>query len=65
MPQLRIAELGYNGLTSLSHAKISTVLDYIEILNFDSNKLEDWRHINEALKLCASYVHCLRGFSIY
>lgn len=54
MPQLRIAELGYNGLTSLSHAKISTVLDRIEILNFDSNKLEDWQHINEALKPCTS-----------
>ncbi|KAG0697020.1 hypothetical protein DFH29DRAFT_176037 [Suillus ampliporus] len=54
MPQLRIAELGYNGLTSLSHAKISSMLSRIEILNFDSNKLEDWRHISEALKLCTS-----------
>jgi Leucine-rich repeat (LRR) protein len=54
MPQLRIAELGYNRLTSLSHAKISTVLGRIEILNFDSNKLEDWRHICEALKPCIS-----------
>ncbi|KAG2147251.1 hypothetical protein BD769DRAFT_1346477 [Suillus cothurnatus] len=54
MPQLRIAELGYNELTSLLHAKISTVLNRIEILNFDSNKLEDWRHVSEALKLCPS-----------
>lgn len=54
MPQLRIAELGYNGLTSLSHAKIFTVLDRIEILNFDSNKLEDWQHICGALKPCPS-----------
>ncbi|KAG2349451.1 RNI-like protein [Suillus weaverae] len=54
MPQLRIAELGYNELTSLSRAKISTVLDRIEILNFDSNKLKDWRHISEALKPCTS-----------
>ncbi|KAG2146862.1 uncharacterized protein EDB93DRAFT_1147758 [Suillus bovinus] len=54
MPQLRIAELGYNGLTSLSHAKISTVLSRIEILNFDSNKLDDWQHISEALEPCTS-----------
>lgn len=54
MPQLRIAELGYNGLASLSHAKIFTVLDRIEILNFDSNKLEDWQHISGALRPCPS-----------
>ncbi|KAG2061531.1 RNI-like protein [Suillus hirtellus] len=54
MPQLRMVELGYNGLTSLSHAKISTVLGNIEILNFDSNKLEDWQHISEAMKPCTS-----------
>lgn len=54
MPQLRIVELGYNELTSLSHAKISAVLDRIEIINLDSNKLEDWRHIVEALKPCTS-----------
>ncbi|KAG1756341.1 uncharacterized protein EDB91DRAFT_1092070 [Suillus paluster] len=54
MPQLRIAELGYNGLTFLSHAKISAVLSRIEILNFDSNQLEDWRHISEALTPCTS-----------
>ncbi|KAG1803312.1 hypothetical protein EV424DRAFT_1331038 [Suillus variegatus] len=54
MPQLRMVELGYNGLTSLSHAKISTVLGHIEILNFDSNKLKDWQHISEAMKPCTS-----------
>ncbi|KAG2157517.1 hypothetical protein DEU56DRAFT_875647 [Suillus clintonianus] len=54
MPQLRIAELGYNGLNFLSRAKISTTLARIEILNFDSNKLEDWQHISEALKPCTS-----------
>lgn len=56
MPQLRMVELGYNGFTSLSHAKISTVLGHIEILNFDSNKLKDWQHISEAMKPCTSYV---------
>ncbi|KAG2077874.1 hypothetical protein BDR04DRAFT_431142 [Suillus decipiens] len=62
MPQLRIVELGYNELTSLSYANISAVLDRIEIINLDSNKLEDWRHIVEALKPCTSYVQCLRGY---
>ncbi|OJA10199.1 hypothetical protein AZE42_05123 [Rhizopogon vesiculosus] len=54
MPQLRTAELGYNGLRSLSNAKISAVLARIEVLNFDSNELGNWRDISEALEPCTS-----------
>jgi len=60
MPQLRIAELGYNGLTSLSNAKTSAVLGRIEVLNFDSNQLGDWQDIGRALEPCASFVPMYR-----
>jgi Leucine-rich repeat (LRR) protein len=40
------------------------VLARIEVLNFDSNELGDWRHTNGALEPCTSFVPVFGVFNL-
>jgi hypothetical protein len=48
MPNLRLVEMGYNRLTSLS--SFDPIKSTIQVINLDTNQCRDWAHICQALK---------------
>lgn len=50
IPSLRIVELGYNRLSSLStHSRPNQ--SHLQMVNLDGNEIKDWVHICETFKV--------------
>lgn len=49
IPSLRLVEMGYNRLRHLSPCPTLSTPN-IQIVNLDSNELDDWAHICETFK---------------
>ena len=48
MPNLRLVEMGYNRLTTLSSS--GPIDSKIQVINLDTNECRDWSNICQALK---------------
>jgi hypothetical protein len=55
IPSLRLVEMGYNHLTCLSLSP-TPAKPSIQVVNLDSNELNDWAHICETFKPYRKYV---------
>ena len=59
IPNLHLVEMGYNRLRRLSPFPTSARPN-IQVVNLDSNELDDWAHICETFKPYNAYVFVLR-----
>jgi len=50
MPNLRLVEMGYNRLSTLSTSFVP-IESKIQVINLDTNECSDWTHIRQAVKL--------------